>query len=518
MSEAGVQLLGGFHGTEIPASVAVMLSDDPVAGFTLFRDANVRSAAQVAELCESLQDANSHELPLLIAADQETGQLLALGPDTTPFPGNMALGATEDLDLARRVGRAVGTEMAAMGVNVDYAPVCDVATLPSNPSLGVRAFGDDPRAVGDLAAATVRGLAEAGVLAVAKHFPGKGEAATDPHHGLPVLDLDRHRLDEIELVPFRRVIEEGVRMVMVGHYAIPSITGRPDLPSSLAVAVVDGLLRNDLSFDGVAVTDALDMGALDGRRDHVSQALAAGVDLLLCSVDESAVAGIRASVERALPNLDPRRIALSRARVERLRRSLPTGPGPDLDVVGCTDHQALALEVALRATTVVRDDAGLLPLRPSADAAILAVMPKPSDLTPADTSSLVTPGLAGALRRHHPRVTEVVTSPTPTPNETAAVLAQARRHDLVVIGTINAGTEQVAIVEAVLEAGLPCVTVALRVPTDLAAYPTAPTHLCTYSILPPAMKALAAVLFGLHPSLGRLPMAIAGLYPRGHRA
>ncbi len=181
--------MAAFEGIEVPPWLARVLADRP--GVTLFGNSNVGSVAEMTALTAALQEAAGTDLPLLIAADHEGGQLLGAGPATTPFPGNMALGAADDTDLSEAVGRAMGRELRALGITVDYAPVCDLATHPDNPSLGIRAFGDDPARVGELAAAMVRGLQAEGVAAAAKHFPGKGDAVVDPHYELPVLDHDR---------------------------------------------------------------------------------------------------------------------------------------------------------------------------------------------------------------------------------------------------------------------------------------------------------------------------------------
>lgn len=511
---ADAHFMLAFEGTDAPPELLADLAGGDIPGLTLFRH-NVDSASQVAELTARLQAASTSELPLLIAADQETGQLVGLGEDTTAFPGAMALGAVGDAGLAEAVAAAVGAEMAALGVTMNYAPVCDVATNPANPSLGIRAFSDDPAMVAALAAATVRGLESAGVVSVAKHFPGKGEAVVDPHHELPVLDLDRERLTDVELGPFREVVAAGVPVVMVGHYAVPAVTGRLDLPTSVSDDMIGGILRDELSFDGVVITDALDMGALPqgvGQIVDVIAAIRAGVDLLLCTADRESQQRLRAGLDlasaRGLVDSAPsvRRIVALRSRISPHR--------PEFDVVGCTAHRQLAAEVARRSITLVRDDANVLPLPTSGE--LLAVMPTPSDLTPADTSSRVTPGLATALREHHPNVREIVTSPLPQPSEIAAVAERARESAVAVIGTIWAGPEQEAMVEAVTATGTPTVTVALRTPFDLATYPQATTHLCTYSIQPPSMKALAEVLFGVEPARGRLAAAIPGLYLRGH--
>src|SRR5690606_37834621 len=257
---------------------------------TLFRGHNVESAAQVRALTRRLQQAtadaqpDTERLPLLIAADQEGGQLLALGQETTPFPGNMALGATGDPGLARRVGQAMGREMAAMGVNVNYAPVCDVNSNPQNPNVGIRAFGDDPELVARFSAAMIGGLQSAGVAATAKHFPGNGDSDIDPHYGVPVLSQDRAALEAGPFRPFQAAIDAGVRLIMSAHVALPALTGRADVPATLQREIMHDLLRDELGFQGLIISDAMDMAAISQGAGQIIDAIAAlraGIDVLL---------------------------------------------------------------------------------------------------------------------------------------------------------------------------------------------------------------------------------------------
>ena len=329
---------------------------------------------------------------MLVAADQEGGQLVGLGDGTTQFAGAMALGATGDEELAERVAGATARELRALGVNVNYAPVCDVANNPANPALGIRSFGDDPEAVGRLAAATVRGLQDDGVAATAKHFPGAGDTAADPHHELPLVPRTNAELAERELVPFRAALEAGARMVMTGHFALPDQDD--DLPTSLSAAVLRDLLRGQLQFDGVTVTDALDMHALAQGSAQIVDAIAAlraGEDVLLGTADEPALErleeGLAQAQRRGLIDADDD--AAAKRRLGELRRWLGGYDQPPLDVVGCAEHQALAAELARRSITLVRNDDRLLPLKPAADARIAVVQSMPADLTPADTSSTV---------------------------------------------------------------------------------------------------------------------------------
>jgi beta-N-acetylhexosaminidase len=527
------RLMLAFNGTTVPAWLGERLAAAPAAGVTLFRAPNLRNPAQVRRLTAGLQAAAARrsaaeaDLPLLIAADQEGGQLLALGDGFTPFGGPMAIGATGDAGLAERVGRAIGRELRAVGVNVNYAPVLDVASNPANPALGIRSFGDDPGAVGRLAGAWLGGLQSAGVAGVGKHFPGIGGAAVDTHLGLAVVDRSRAELDARDLRPFEASIEAGVRMVMSGHFASPALTGSRTLPATLSRRLMGDLLRDELGFDGVTITDALDMAALPQDATQavdVVAAIRAGVDLLLATPDRRAQRRIESALCRAaeVDLFDADAVRASEARIARLRQWLTGFEEPGMEVVGCADHGAIARDLAERSLTLVRDESRLLPLRLGPDARVLAIMPAPRDLTPADTSSYLVPGLAPALRARHRGVDEIVTGHPPTEAEVAAILPRASGYDAIVVGTISATADpaQAALVNALLATGRPIVTVALRTPWDLAAYPAATTNVCTYSILPEAMTALAAALFGDGPGSGaafpgRLPVTIEGIAARG---
>lgn len=521
-------LMLAFEGFELPVAMGERLNAAPAAGVTLFRSLNVETPAQVLSLTESLQRTNAAarpgDPPLLVAADQEGGQLIGLGDGTTPFAGAMALGAAGDTELAECVGRAIGIEMAAMGVNVAYAPSCDLATNPDNAAIGIRSFGDDPAAVAGLAGAYVRGLRSSGIAATAKHFPGLGDVALDSHHGLPSIDHDHDRLDSTELVPFRAAITAGVDLTMSAHIALPAVTGDPGLPATLSRTCMTGILRGELGFDGVTITDAFDMRALGetgGGPPQAVAALAAGVDLLLTTADEGARRGIEDGLAAGVASgaLDPGDVRRSLGRVLQLRRRLANLERPALEAVGSTGHRALAAELARRSVTLVRDETGLLPLRLPPGARIAAVMPQPVDLTPADTSSTVPPLLAEALRCHHPSVESFVTGHPPTDAEIAAIRVRASGFDLFVIGTIAAWSDpgQVALVRALRATGVPVVVAALRTPYDLAVFPEVGTYLCSFGILRPSLDALADVLWGRSEPVGRLPAAIPGLSRTGDR-
>ena len=326
-------LMLAFEGTEVPSWLADLLAASPPAGVTLFREHNMSSPAQVAGLIAELQASNTSDQPLLIAVDQEGGQLQGL-VGSTPFPGNMALGAADDPDLTRRVARAMGEELKAVGMNLNYAPVADVVSRPRNPSLGVRGFGGDAGVVARHVVAAVSGYRDAGVLSTLKHFPGKGEAQVDPHHELPRMDLDRERLNTVELAPFVAGFEARADAVMTGHYSVPEITGDDELPVSMSRQAIDGFIRAELDFSGLVITDALDMGALDqgaGQVVDIMASLAGGTDLLLCMPDADLQERARMAVARGVSRglLDIAALDRSAARIASVRNRVAGGETAD---------------------------------------------------------------------------------------------------------------------------------------------------------------------------------------------
>jgi beta-N-acetylhexosaminidase len=455
---------------------------------------------------------------LLIATDQEGGQLMAIG-DGTPLPGNMALGATGSEELARRAGEVLGRELAAMGVNVNYAPSADVNVNPQNPVVGVRSFGENPQDVARLSAAMIAGIQSQGVAATVKHFPGHGDTASDSHLGLPTVPHGLERLQAVEFPPFRAAIEAGVKLVMSAHVGLPAIDGPDTPPATLSENILKGILRGDLGFDGVIVTDAMDMHAIRQGEflgaDSIC-AVNAGADLLLLTADPADHERVYMALIEAAQNgkLNQAELLDSVERIRSLKAWLANQPVPDLSVVRCAEHLRVADEIAEASITLVRDDAHLLPLKSSAEQRIAVIVPKPLDLTPADTSSYVTPQLAAVIRQYHPRVDEFVIPYAPQPADISALLERVREYDLVVIGTLNAYNQegQSTMVRELLRTNIPTIIAALRLPYDLMAFPEAPTYLCTYSILEPSMRALAKTLFGQNQARGRLPVSIPGLY------
>ncbi len=333
-----------------------------VAGVIYFRRNLGEGPARAARLTADLQRLalTAGRSPLLVAADQEGGIVARLRVPFTEYPGAEAVGLVGDDGLAERFGRATAAELRAVGITVDFAPVVDVLTNPANPVIARRSFGRDPEAVARLALAFARGLEAGGVAACAKHFPGHGDTAEDSHYALPVVAHDRTRLEAVEIPPFAAAVAAGVPMVLTAHVVYPALD--PARPATLSPAIVDGILRRRIGFDGVVATDDLEMAAIVDRfgwEEAVVMAVEAGCDLLLVCHDADrqrrAIDAVRAAMTSG--RVPAARVEASLARIARLAaRYAPAGdprvvtPDPAcLGVVGCEAHAALAAEIRARA-------------------------------------------------------------------------------------------------------------------------------------------------------------------------
>lgn len=522
----GQKLLLAFHGKEAlsPEIVHSIKTYHP-GGISLFRSLNMGASTQVRALTNALQRfARELKLPpLIIATDQEGGQLMAFG-DGTPLPGNMALGATRSTELARRAGKVLGRELAALGINVNYAPCADVNINPQNPVVGIRSFGEDPNLVAELTAAMIEGIQSQGVAATVKHFPGHGDTASDSHHGLGTVPHSLERLNAVELVPFRSAVNVDVKLVMTAHLGIPTIDGPNAPPATLSSNVINGFLRRDLRYDGVVITDAMDMHAIHQGEflgEESLRAVQAGVDLLLITNNPQDHARVyEALLKRARQGaLTMEHLQKSVSRISRLKTWLAEHNKPfGLDVIQCTEHMQVANEIAEKSITLVRDEKKYLPIKLEADKCIAVIVPIPQDLTPADTSSYIQPRLADFIREYHTQTDEFKISLAPDEQEIGSILEQVRNYDLIVVGTINAYSEekQAELVRQLLKMVKPVIVIAMRLPYDLASFPDASTFVCTYSILEPSMRAGANALFGFGEMTGRLPVSIPGLVEAEH--
>jgi beta-N-acetylhexosaminidase len=372
---AATVLQPGFIGTTAPDWVRRWLADG-LGGVALFAR-NVESPAQVAALTAELR---AERPDVIVAIDEEAGDVTRFeSRHGSSRPGNLALGAIDEPELTEAVARDLGAELAAAGITLDYAPDTDVNSNPDNPVIGVRAFGAEPHLVARHSAAFVRGLQEAGVAACAKHFPGHGDTSVDSHHDIPLIDRDRAALDACELLPFRAAIRAGVRAVMTGHLLVPAYDDT--LPATLSRSIMTGLLREELGFDGLIVTDGIEMQGVRrtyGLAGATVRALAAGVDAICVGgdhADEQTAMLLRDAIVAAVRDgeLSEERLAEAAARVRDLgawstraqtrtgARAIANGARPIADLAA--GGSAVGFEAARRAVKVtVSDGATALPI------------------------------------------------------------------------------------------------------------------------------------------------------------
>lgn len=511
----------GFDGTTLTANNRALIDGLHLGGVTLF-GRNIQSPAQIARLTSDLQSV-AEPVPLFISIDQEGGLIIRIQSGATLFPGAMALGATGDPDLAQQVAAAAAEELRAMGINMNLAPVVDVNTNPRNPVIGVRAFGSDPETVARFGAASIEGHQEVGVSAIAKHFPGHGDTAVDSHRDLPVVAHPREHLDTYELPPFRAAIEAGVDGIMTAHVYMPTIEPRENVPATLSHAALTGLLREEMGFEGLILTDALDMRAITRYRSAAEaavQAFEAGADMLLIAGIENEdrerlAEGPRAMLEAVRSGrVSEERLDASVLRIleAKLRRGVAESPlaevepAPGLEVVGSAAHRAISRQAARQAITLVRGTPGALPL--PRDARILVVQPSHATRSLAEEEGLPA-SLAAAIRAYAPRAEELRVSPNAA-HAAADAAARASEADIVVLGTYDLwqSQSQQALARALVETGKPVVAVTLRSPYDGDAAPYLPTVLAAYGDRPVHLGAAAAALFGEIQPTGQLPVAL----------
>ncbi|MFE7773013.1 glycoside hydrolase family 3 protein [Streptomyces sp. NPDC057445] len=496
---------------------------------------NTRDPHQIADLSNGIQQAGLAQptpIPLLVSTDQEHGIVARVGKPATLMPGAMALGAGGSRSDAREAARIAGAELAAMGITQNYAPVADVNVNPANPVIGVRSFGSDPESVAGLVVAQVRGYRSAGIASTAKHFPGHGDTKSDSHYSLPTIHHTREQWSELDAPPFRAAIAAGIGSIMTAHIVVPALDPSED-PATLSRPILTGILREQLGYDGVVVTDALDMAGVRQKYgdDRVPVlALKAGCDQLLNPPNLSVAWN---AVLQAVRNgeLTEQRIEESILRILLLKWKLGLFRGPFVThsgvdrTVGTRSHLMAADRIAEETTTLLFNGNGLLPLSPRRHGNVLVVGADPA--SPSGTTGPPTTTLAKAFTELGFAATAWSTGITPTPTKIDEAVAAAAGKDVVVVGTYNVTTTspQRTLVSRLAASGVPVVTVAIRNPYDIAQLTGTgfAASLASYSWTDVELRAAVRVIAGRAEPEGRLPVPVPRaddptqvLYPVGY--
>jgi len=524
--------------------------DNKVGGVLVFRS-EVLPTALSANHWQAMA-----KVPLFVSSDLEMG--MGMRFDDTPWwPPNMAVAATGDVKWSQLQGEATALQARAMGVNWLFAPAVDVNNNPDNPVINVRSYGEDPAMVAAFARAFIEGAQGAGALACAKHFPGHGDTATDSHIGLPVVDVSKDRLMSLELIPFRAAIEAGVAGVMSAHIALPQIetelaapvrkldereaaateftsqtesdAARVTLPGTLSPKILTGLLREELKFNGLIVTDAMNMAGISARytpAEAAIKAIKAGADMIEKSPDiDAAVAGIKQAVaggeiSEARINASVERILRAKAALGLHRRKLVDLNEVD-QVVNDPKLLAIADQIAEHSITLARDEQKVLPFNPNGK--------KLFNLTFTDEEDrAITKPFVDELLKHEINVESFTINARASETEINDVLdkLEASKPDVVIYSVAvraRSGKGSVALpavgkrlAEELIKRRLPMITISFGNPYLLLAIPDSPSYLLAYSPFPVSQRAAAKAILGEIGIGGRLPVSLPALYPQGH--
>ncbi|KAL1956105.1 hypothetical protein VTO42DRAFT_7624 [Malbranchea cinnamomea] len=530
--QIGQLFIVGFDGTTASEDIKTLIRPPYNVGSIILFERNIESAEQLIALTNELQQTAKdagHTRPLLIGIDQENGLVTRVKPPVAAqLPGGMALGATGSADDARRVASATGELLSALGINMNYAPCCDVNSEPANPVIGVRSPGDDGTYVGKISSAIAQGLRENGVVPCAKHFPGHGDTTVDSHYGLPVIPKSKDALESCELIPFRRVAAEGIEAVMTAHIVVPSVDDS-NLPASLSKNWMN-ILRDKLQYNGLIVSDCLEMDAVRagyGTEKGAAMAIGAGTDCaMICHTFKVQVGAMEevynASKSGTIP-LD--QISKSVTRVSQLKdrflsweKCLGTRQVQSFHDLR-QKHQALATEVYGRSATVIRDEQNALPLSPTSRLVYMYFaggFARSGVLGDDEGSSRVptTPAFLDILRSYNSSVAGLLLDEESGLDE--ATLSEIKAADAVILATRNAKLSPKQTELGLKLAGLArkLVVVATCDPYDFMDNPEVKTVLATYEPTVEAFQSATRIIFGEVKASGVPPvLSIRALVP-----
>ncbi len=498
----GQLFMVGFDALTVNEHITRMILQYHVGGIILFRR-NVQTPEQVARLCRDLQEINAtiSDIPLLISIDQEGGMVMRVEHGVTPIPSAMAFQEAGSIEDCEQLSHISAEEMRQIGINMNLAPVLDVNNNPLNPVIGVRAFGEDPATVINYGMAAMRGIQSSGLVATVKHFPGHGDTSTDSHYAMPLVPHDRQRLDAMELPPFKAAIAQGVHAIMTAHVVFPAIESEPNLPATLSKAVLTDLLRNEMRFNGVIITDCLEMAAISegvGVAKGAVATLQAGADIVLVShLEERQKAAIEAvigAVESG--SIDRNAIALSVQRVQQLKLQRAVSAWRDLPKIPQGLMQPAAMQLAHKVQqAALRVKGNFRPLPAELPVTLITVEMR-SRTEVDEIGSAARSSMLSALQEAGRQVREYTLPFDATEQEVTDAVAYARDAQQIVVQTYNA---VLAPGQQRLLAELPhekLWLVAGRLPYDLDLAPNAQGRLASFGCRPAALAPVVEKLLG----------------------
>jgi len=466
--------------------------------------------------------------PVIVGCDQEGGveHSIFRRREATIIPMQMGLGATGSPEDTYKAASIVAKEIKILGADMLYGPSLDVNTNPKNPEIGNRSFGEDPEAVAAHGEQVIRACNENNVIATAKHFPGRGEGGTDAHHELERIEVDRDRMDAVELLPFRRAVAAGVEAFMMAHTVFPTIESG-GLPGSLSPAMFR-VLREDLGFEGVIIPDSLSMFAISHNFElprACAMCLEAGADMIFMKVQNTyplAVAAITESIQAG--RLTEERMHASIQRILKLKFAKGLFDPPAFSAekvtstVGSPEHVETVTGIGQRAVVVLKNADGVLPMGGEKIESLLAVVPRNVHISLSNDPGYSYGMLPGALKQHVADVRQTVVDADMNEFQSYEAVAMAKNVDAVVmsIDSPRPTDRQVALLDELVETGKPVIVVLTCPPYALAKLPDGvKAVVCTFGVAPTTFNAAADILFGKLKSTGTLPVAIDESMPRG---
>jgi beta-N-acetylhexosaminidase len=496
-----------------------LVAHHKVGGMVIFGG----EAYETALLNNGLQ--SMADVPLLMASDFERGVGTQI-TGSTLFPTIMGLGAADSEDLAYQMGRYTALEGRALGIHMTYAPVVDVNINPDNPIINTRSIGENPEQIARLAAAFIKGCQDNGMLATAKHFPGHGDTDLDSHILLPVIKADRERLEKVELYPYRRAIAAGVSAVMVSHLVVPALDPTPNLPATLSSAILTALLRGQMGFKGLIVTDAMEMGGVTNSytpTEAALKAIQAGCDMVLLPLETEKVVDflkeqVRTGVlSKERVDASARRILEAKARVGLHRNRFVDVAALPLEL-GRKDALAQAQKTFEAAATLVKNEGGLLPLKPGTKVAVFSLSSDRGEYFAGRT-------FAGAVKSRFAEA-DVFYADADTGQEYLdESFTKAADADVYLCaffsslsawkGSVGLDAKHTALIKKLKETGKPVVAVSFGSPYFLREFPFVDAYLCLYRNQPQTQSAAVKAIYGEIDVTGKLPVTIPGTADAG---
>lgn len=507
----------GFTGTQITTEVEEMIKNYHLGSIIYFRR-NIESLPQLSELSDELQKLSVNQgpgLPLIISIDQEGGIVNRI-VGATHFPGNMILGATRNTELAKNIGQLIAKQLKALGINMDLAPVLDINNNPLNSIIGVRSFGDDPVLVSSLGIAFIEGMQKEGVIACGKHFPGHGDTAADSHLEIPVIAHSEKHLKKVEIYPFKQAIKAGVDSIMVNHIYYSALESQEGIPATLSSNILNNLLRKELGYKGLIVTDCMEMKAISnsfGTVDGCVMSIKAGSDIVIVSHTlEKQKAAIKAVIQEVKKGkISEERINQSVLRVLSLKKKrigLSSFSISDYKKIDKKIEEKVALQVAKEGVTLVKDENNLIPINKSKLKKVLVLDLHLNRLSLSADEIKEKNLLSGYLKEEGLRV-EYYSFDNSREGD-IELSSLLKKINLVIVCSYDAihHPYQVNTVKRLQFLNIPFIVLSVCNPYDFICFPEVPTFLTTYDYSPFNLQIASKVIVGKYKAQGILPVTL----------